>query len=149
MSARSEAWALVDLPAESDIIALVLRGDVRPKQLQPLAAKHYFSRLHAAVHSAAVSLGKRGVSLSVETVARYLVTLGMRSDCLDDLREIADAAPLLAAADISDHTRRLVELWRRRQILGALRQVQLALETGQLASADARVRLAAQIGAIA
>jgi replicative DNA helicase len=143
----SGAWSPVslappcDLPVENAICAMLLRGEITPERLQPLEARHYFSTLHQEVHEAAVAAAARGDVVELQGIALELERRGLVGDFREHLEEIRASAPLLTERRLQAHRYRIIELWKRRQLLDVLLRTEAALRLGDLDARAARDRL--------
>lgn len=116
----------MDADAELEVLAGLLAGAACPEDLAPLRPAHYSTALCAAAH-AELELGP--LESSDHLAARLAGEFGRRAW---DLAGWLDVAAALSRGQLQQRADRVVELWRRRRLVCALRAVDSAVCAGAM-----------------
>jgi hypothetical protein len=122
-----------DLRAEREIVSAVLDGTSKPDDFPELKGKHFFSDLCGRVFCAVHGICDFGMEVTLERVQSVLEASGVSSLGLrEELDLLAWSVPARARETLDAHAARIVELWRRRELISLIAKVDVRLRTDAL-----------------
>ncbi|HMJ14821.1 MAG TPA: hypothetical protein VK524_25590 [Polyangiaceae bacterium] len=131
-----------DDDAEQEILAAVLSGDVLPADLAPLRGQHFRAHIKQQAFAAADALAVFGAPVTVEAIVELLTHEGYSREAVRSELELArDATPFLCRSTLQQRGERVIELWRQRQLIGVMSEVDAQLRVGVLTHEGAKLRL--------
>lgn len=131
-----------DLDAEQEICSAVLCGQVAPGDLSPLVGKHFYGRLFGFIFIAADAVLAAGLEFTVEHVEIALREQGFDGpEVHRELIQTRDTTPFVVRSILDRQAERVIDLWRRRQLIETMQRVDAELRVGAISFRDAALAL--------
>jgi hypothetical protein len=115
-----------NLDFEGEILSAGLDGHVTVAELAPLEPKHFYGHIHQATWEAI----RDNAPGDVDGVLHALHTRGWRGDLEGELRHLALHQPWVSLTRLRAHVQELIELWRRRETIALLRNIEVEVRRG-------------------
>lgn len=132
-----------DASAEREIIAGLLSGTVRPRELEPLEAGDFFWPLHVTVYAAAIALDARDRPVGLDPIVELLERAEAGPNTRELLEALRDLTPFALRRRLVELAPVVRELSERRRLIRRLERLTVRLRFESSNTSEALEELAA------